>query len=119
MDTGEVTFYGGNSWRPLWSLHFPENTFEPIRFPSWSWLSESVFKEAQTPTPSVPGILRQKNPEGVILLFEVSRWEEMIQPNLDPYLLRHVVGNVYAVLGTWNITDLEAEAFRAARDLGL
>jgi hypothetical protein len=44
------------------------------------------------------------------VLWEVERWSNeplLAAPDRDPFLLRHVGGDLYAVLAEWNLTDLE------------
>lgn len=39
------------------------------------------------------------------ILWEVERWT--LEPPRDPALLRHIRGDLWAVLATWDLTDLE------------
>lgn len=44
------------------------------------------------------------------ILWEVEQWAErskFARPDRDPYLLRHIAGDLYAVLAAWDLTDLE------------
>lgn len=44
------------------------------------------------------------------VLWEVEKWADsynQIVPDKDPYLLKHVGGQLYAVLAEWDLTDLE------------
>lgn len=44
------------------------------------------------------------------ILFEVEQWSDTrigAQPDRDPYLLRHLHGDAYAVLAEWDLTPLE------------
>jgi hypothetical protein len=44
------------------------------------------------------------------ILFEVEQWSDTrisAQPDRDPYLLRHLGGDAYAVLAEWDLTPLE------------
>jgi hypothetical protein len=66
---------------------------------------------AQTIVPSVPPEHRPKR--GRIrrfhILFEVERWTErrnQAAPG-DPALLRHIGGDLWAVVATWDLTELE------------
>jgi hypothetical protein len=70
-----------------------------------------------TTIPIVHPTLRQKDSEDVYLLFE-SKWEK-IRVVVDPYLLKHVAGYIFAVLGSWDVTVAELEAYNTARNLGL
>jgi hypothetical protein len=46
---------------------------------------------------------------GYLVLWEVESWEwsQVPPPPGDPALLRHVGGDIYAVLATWDLTELE------------
>jgi hypothetical protein len=39
------------------------------------------------------------------VLWEVEEWKRI--PPVDPALIRHVRGDLWAVLATWDLTDLE------------
>jgi hypothetical protein len=46
----------------------------------------------------------------VFILWEVERWADTplrAEPDRDPYLLRHLHGDAYAVLAEWDLTPLE------------
>lgn len=47
--------------------------------------------------------------DSFLVLWEVDRWEWSTPPAPpgDPALLRHVGGDIYAVLATWDLTELE------------
>lgn len=45
-----------------------------------------------------------------LILWEVVQWADSsarARPDRDPYLLRHIVGDLYAVVAEWDLTDLE------------
>jgi len=51
------------------------------------------------------------------ILWEVERWfatSNQVQPDRDPMLLEHVVGQLYAVLAEWDLTDLERAVMAGA-----
>lgn len=74
---------------------------------------------ATTIVPLVPPALRQSDASGHLVLFEVSEWGEFRSAALDPYLLKQIAGNIYSVVGSWDITELELEAYQKARTLGI
>lgn len=54
------------------------------------------------------------------VLWEVEKWSDRslrAQPDRDPYLLRHLGGDLYAVVAEWYLTDLE-RAVMAGRRMG-
>lgn len=58
--------------------------------------------------PHVPPALRPAHSlDGYVTLFEVDRWERDPVPPVDPALLKHIGGDLYAVLAVWDLTDLE------------
>ena len=47
--------------------------------------------------------------EGYLVLWEVDEWTwtERPSPPHDPALLKHLGGDLYAVLAVWDLSDLE------------
>lgn len=46
----------------------------------------------------------------MFVLWEVEQWADRrigAKPDIDPYLLKHVGGSLYAVLAEWDLTPLE------------
>lgn len=53
------------------------------------------------------------------ILWEVEQWAERrirSTPDRDPYLLRHIIGNLYAVVAEWDLTDLERAIMTGRRE---
>lgn len=67
---------------------------------------------AKTPVPLVPPELRQVSSEDVYILFEVNKWNSVPLP-IDPYLLKKIHGNIFAIIGTWDLTQKELDTYRA------
>jgi hypothetical protein len=62
--------------------------------------------------PAVPPDVRSKAVGGLKnywTLFEVEKWHNTnpTDPPVDPYLLRHVGGSLYAIVAEWELTELE------------
>lgn len=58
--------------------------------------------------PHVPPALRPVHKlSGYAVLFEVEQWARAPRPPGDPALLKHIGGDLYAVLATWDLTKLE------------
>jgi hypothetical protein len=80
--------------------------------------------DAWAMVPLVPApVLTEAKVRGPLLryftLFEVERWEtapRRIGPDRDPYLLRHLGGELYAVLAEWDLTELERAVMAARRN---
>lgn len=84
----------------------------PTGFDRWRW---SVSPSAFTLVPMVPAAVRNrmKGPlRNHFVLWEVETWSESSQsakknPPRDPYLLRHLAGELYVVVDEWDLTELE------------
>lgn len=82
-----------------------ESKARDIRLPfvdkSWALCRNSL----RTPVPFIPPAIRpQDSLEKYHILFEVPSWEEY---SADPFLLRHIAGWLFVVVGEWELTDLE------------
>jgi hypothetical protein len=64
-------------------------------------------RRAITVVPPVPPRHRPRRPRRARLhiLWEVEQWDPT--PPRDPALLRHIRGDLWAVLATWDLTDIE------------
>lgn len=70
---------------------------------SWGWGRTS----GSTMVPIIPPRFRprRRRLRGHHILWEVERWDPT--PPTDPALLRHIRGDLWAVLATWDLTELE------------
>lgn len=61
--------------------------------------------------PMVPADVRpNRNLSNYFTLWEVIEWADrsrLMRPDRDPYLLQPIVGDLYAVIAEWDLTDLE------------
>jgi hypothetical protein len=61
--------------------------------------------------PMVPPAVKKHHAlAGCHVLWEVEAWADRpirALPDRDPYLLRHIGGDLYAVLGEWELTEIE------------
>lgn len=58
--------------------------------------------------PHVPPSLRPAHSlDGYATLFEVDEWAPDPKAPVDPALLKHIGGDLYAVVATWDLTELE------------
>ena len=83
---------------------------------------EQTWRSKHTMVPLVPAQvkqqLRQSNRsmklENYHVLWEVEEWYErrVIEPPIDPFLLKHIGGTLYAVLAEWDLTELERSVLR-------
>lgn len=66
--------------------------------------------------PIVPPRARlKKDLTKLFILWEEDKWK-VAEPAADPALLKHVGGDLYAVLSTWDLTDLERAVIFGGRD---
>ncbi len=71
------------------------------------------FSRGYALVPMIPAGVRNAmkgQPKDHLTLWEVDRWSERrlgVQPDRDPMLLRHLHGDLYAVVAQWDLTELE------------
>jgi hypothetical protein len=126
---GVVRFYTQGTLRssrePSRKLSYDTVTFTD--FPrDTRWPAQTLDQRAQWQVgtaravaivPSIPATLR---PVGTLerfhVLFEVEKWEiERPRAPRDPALLRHIGGDLYAVLAVWDLTELERAVIAGTR----
>lgn len=110
-DTGTGVFgisanYGSIVWTKD-MVELPQNTFKI----QWERMSENRWsiknKLIQTKVPLVPvEILPEGDLSNYYILWETSDWEALPEIK-DPILLRRISENLFAILGTWDLTPLE------------
>jgi hypothetical protein len=75
-----------------------------------------IYRTAAPPLPNHIKGLAARHPKPTQVLFEVEKWERMQEvpraPLEDPALLTHLVGNLYGVLATWDLTKAEKAALQ-------
>jgi len=71
------------------------------------WGVRSRWRAGSTMVPIVPPRFRPKlsRLRRCHILWEVESWTQV--PPVDPALLRHIRGNLWAVLAEWDLTELE------------
>jgi hypothetical protein len=63
--------------------------------------------------PMIPADVRNRmtgQPRDHFILWEVEEWSDSpigVQPDIDPLLLKHIGGDLYAVLDSWDLTEIE------------
>lgn len=67
---------------------------------------------AFAPVPMIPAdkIPAKGSRKDWFILWEVDHWSERSRfapPSRDPYLLKRIAGDLYAILAEWDLTDLE------------
>lgn len=70
--------------------------------------------------PMVPADVRPNVAmNGCFVLWEVEKWSDSpisAPAPFDPYLLQHIVGDLYAVLAEWDLTELERAIMSGRRN---
>lgn len=70
--------------------------------------------------PMVPADVRPKgNLRDYFILWEVEQWSDRpltAQPDFDPFLLKHIHGDLYAVVAEWDLTELERVIMTGRRE---
>lgn len=95
-------------------------------FPTWkeekngvvkSWGEGSERTNVEAKVPVVPAhILPEGDLSNYYILFEVQEWFEPQKAAFrkgDPYLLKRINENAFAVLAEWDVTDVEAAVLRS------
>ncbi len=114
-DEGTGIFQMEEGWnRSGWKtdVHLPQKIFEI----HWDREGNSEWqikdKLIKTKVPIIPVELI---PEGALsnyyILWEVTDWE-LLPPPKDPILLKRISENLFAVLGCWDVTELERSVMR-------
>jgi len=73
-------------------------------------------RQWETDVPLIPIGIRPPSLVGYKILFEPD-WAIVARTSVsyDPYLLKEVIGVYYQVVASWDVTELEINAMRAAR----
>lgn len=77
-----------------------------------SWGHYNIDVEGFAQVPGVPADVRPATGhlKDWYVLWEVEQWaasSHLAKPDVDPYLLKHLGGELYAVLAEWDLTELE------------
>lgn len=84
-----------------------------VEFPEGTFTAQTKVRASTVSTlvPIIPPVLRPKtNLANFHTLWEVESWT--LEPPKDPLLLRHLGGELYAVLAVWDLTELERAVLR-------
>jgi hypothetical protein len=110
----------GAVWRYFYRSGKFSEVGKPVDRVSTVRLSPDVFPEFElpkllkTPVPYVPAEIRPRyHLRNYHILFEVEEWTEEMP--VDPFLLKHIMGDTYAVIAEWELTELEASLLGSMR----
>jgi hypothetical protein len=97
------------------SVQLPQGTF--MDMPRDEWPHERNNQRYAV----VPTIPAEHHPTGQLeryyILWEVEKWHESSQipvPPIDPFLLKRLSRNLFAVLAEWDLTELERAVIKGA-----
>jgi hypothetical protein len=90
----------------------------PIETFSWGTSRRNLTGFALIPM--VPADVRPKTGQlkDFFIIWEVERWADKkigATPDIDPYLLKHLGGSLYAVVAEWDLTELERSIMKGRR----
>jgi hypothetical protein len=77
-------------------------TFEPGTSDEWS-----STPRIRAVVPNIPPRLRPRAGLGNFHVLFEAEWGLDPEPPVDPALLRHIGGDLYAVIATWDLTEIE------------
>lgn len=119
-DTGAGRFGTQEQWNSVTAsakdiIELPQKTFDvhwervdPKQPQSWN-IKNKIIK---TKVPIVPlELLPEGSLENYYILWEAKVWEDLPETK-DPLLLKRISENLFAILGCWNLTDLEQSILR-------
>lgn len=81
---------------------FPDGTFDPGT-PDGVWSEPRI----RAVVPNVPPRFRPRAGLGNFHVLFEAEWGLDPEPPVDPALLKHIGGDLYAVVAVWNLTELE------------
>jgi hypothetical protein len=98
---------------------FPPGDRRTTQYGAWRWSSHEAGRQAiRAMVPSIPPKLRPKRSQlsNFHILFE-AEWtvDPTPLPPVDPALLRHLGGDLYAVVAVWDLTDVERAVLAITR----
>lgn len=119
-DTGTGIFGTGKHWGNSveWNkdrVELPQNTFDVNwqRKGDRSWEIEK--KLLKTKVPVIPiEILPDGDLKNYYILWESNEWEDVPETK-DPILLKRISENLFAILGSWDLTPLEQSVIRGSK----
>lgn len=103
-------YFEENRWNSQFRVSLPNETFGPFKLVKGSTWEIEEPKELVTKVPIVPA---DKMPKGKLkdyyILWEVNEWKEIPK---DPFLLKRITRNLFAIVATWDLTKLEQALIR-------
>ncbi len=122
QDTGSGRYKMGEGWNRYAEdinsdVHLPQKVFDV----HWERIDGEEpnnrgwgikDKEIKTKVPIIPvELIPEGDLKNYYILWEVVDWEDLPPPK-DPILLKRISENLFAVLGCWDVTELERSVMR-------
>lgn len=120
-DEGAGKFRTSEQWNSVTEkdiIELPQKTFnihwertDPAKPKSWN-IKNKIIK---TKVPIVPiELLPEGSLSNYYILWEAKVWEDLPETK-DPILLKRISENIFAILGCWDLTDLEQSILRGRK----
>jgi hypothetical protein len=111
METSGAAIFHDPSRGP-WLRSRRKVSLPPGTFPTFTWndRQRTMRDRATAMVPTVPPALRPKAQLGGFFILWEAVWEPA--PPVDPLLLKHLGGVLYAVLAAWDLTPIERAVLR-------
>ena len=118
LDEGSGSFQMEQGWnRTGWNtdVNLPQKIFD-VHWDRVDEKSDMAWnikdKKMQTKVPIIPvELIPDGDLKNYYILWEVVDWEDLPPPK-DPILLKRISENLFAVLGCWDVTELERSVMR-------
>lgn len=119
LQLGAGTFTAHDRWSSAWKsdVALPSGTFPNFPTQPTSWGGTEITRQCiESLVPIIPAhLIPEGSLENYYILFEVKEWSEPKKASYakgDPYLLKRINNNAFAVLAEWDVTDLEVAVLR-------
>ena len=110
----KYTFDARRSWRSRKDV--AELRLEIPLLGGGTWAPRDSYVQGYSLVPMVPpAVLVNRSRSTHFVLWEVERWADNAiapVPDRDPYLLRRIDADLWAVVGEWDLTDVERAIMR-------
>jgi hypothetical protein len=110
VDGGEAVYNTSDIWAGRARSRFPELC------PVVALDRQTKHANGYALVPMVPpGVLGNRSLKTHFILWEVEQWADNrigAAPDIDPYLLQRVADDLFAVVGEWDLTDVERAVMR-------
>lgn len=118
-DRRQVRVSVGRGWLTFDSrLRLAGRTNPTLRI-NVAFAGDSRWREGWSLVPMVPADVHPgADLAKLFTLWEVEVWADrplLAVPPYDPYLLRHIAGDLYAVIAEWDLTELERAIMKGRR----